>query len=257
MPRERAKPSSSSALRMTRAASPGSAGMVATAGSRWPRCMSTVTMAVSLGWRVAISFSRFVIPERLRISTVWPMRASRMEKPEGGAPPAGWLSSGPSALLAHHALVLLLHLGLLRLGHAAEPGLELLFLGGVHVLQGLHVAAGHGAADIGLVVPLVAQAHGLDVLEGEVVEEELDHPPGLGRDHERDDEGADHGPHPEAGELEGGPLPVAHGGGAGLGRAALLGLGGLAVRPLLGLLMELLLVLLHHLRALRVVGALV
>src|SRR6266850_6592874 len=51
MPRRRAKSSAARALLMTRFASSGLAGIVATSMSRWPRCMSMVTSAVSFASR--------------------------------------------------------------------------------------------------------------------------------------------------------------------------------------------------------------
>src|SRR3954451_21885786 len=56
------------ALATTRFASSGFAGIVATSMSRWPRCMSMVTMAVSAGF----SSSCLYRPEmRLERSTIW------------------------------------------------------------------------------------------------------------------------------------------------------------------------------------------
>src|ERR1051326_4774445 len=54
---------------MTRFASSGFAGIVATFMSRWPRCMSTVTIAVSAGLSSSWRYSPPMSDERSTIST--------------------------------------------------------------------------------------------------------------------------------------------------------------------------------------------
>src|SRR6266540_5339292 len=69
-PVARASPRSSLAAAMTRLASSGFAAIVATLGSRWPRCISIATITVSRGLSTSPSRSFSIMVERSTISTV-------------------------------------------------------------------------------------------------------------------------------------------------------------------------------------------
>src|SRR6266850_2166172 len=111
--RARAKSSAACAFRMTRLASSGVAGIVATSMSRWPRCMSMVTSAVSFASRCNSLCSPAKKLERSRISML-----AMLERVGGGEG------------VALHAFVVHAHHGRHARGIAVEIGERADHLGG-------------------------------------------------------------------------------------------------------------------------------
>src|SRR6267378_7654743 len=111
--RARAKSSAARAFLITRFASSGLAGIVATSMSRWPRCMSMVTSAVSFASRCNSLCSPAKRPARSRISML-----AMLEGVGGGEG------------VARHAFVVNAHHGRHARGIAVEIGERADHLGG-------------------------------------------------------------------------------------------------------------------------------
>src|SRR6266849_3214726 len=113
MSRNLAKSSAAQAFVITRFASSGLAGIVATSMSRWPRCMSMVTSAVSLGFKTSCSWSPEIRLDRSTISML-----AMLEGVGGGEG------------VALHAFVVHAHHGRHARGIAVEIGERADHLGG-------------------------------------------------------------------------------------------------------------------------------